>query len=617
MKRASSFLSFLLILAALGGCSHRESTIKKDVSEYSPEELQRINEQALALTSKHLEEMVIKAKATKETADYLATDLFLKGNMALMEGDFQTATVLFKHLVFLVPNDEFIQKKYAVALIRTGDLEGAEEVLSGLYKNSRDEKVGLILAGVYTGVDKEKEAQKVYREILVKNPRNEDACVFLGKSLALAKEYSLAEKELHKCAEKNPKNGMYDFFVGKIRLEQGKIPQGIVALRSALKRQPNHTQAMNTLGILLEEQEKSTEAIRLYKDYLTKNPSDSVILNRMVQALFLKERFAEVIPYAEKLSDLEPDNLNLKVKLGILYTDNKKYHEAVSVFKDLLISAPKSDKILYYLGAIYQEMQEYLSSIEYFNQIPSTSGLYTDSSIQMANMLSTLAQVEHLERKEDRIQKQFLEIVDTRIQELKEMKVEFSVLKSGYYEAIGNNSEALKAISVVKDEPNFSLQHKYYLANLYEKEKKYEESTAIIMGILEKEPHNAHAWNFLGYSILERGDDMDKAYEYIQKALKLSPEDGYIRDSLGWYYFKQGQVSKALTELEMAFKKVPDDIEILKHLAVIHMELKDFSKAKGYLKSALKHVRHEAHRQEIITQIEKMTDRIPASEKID
>lgn len=617
MKRASSFLSFLLILAAFGGCAHREIAKKKDISEYSPEELERIQEQALALTSKRLEELVIKAKATETTSQYLATDLFLKGNMALLEGDFQTASLLFKHLVFLVPNDEFLQKKFAVALIRTGDLQGAEEVLAKLYKNSREEKVGLILAGVYTGVDKEKEAQKVYREILVKNPRNEDACIFLGKSLALAKEYSKAEKELHKCARKNPKNGMYDFFVGKIRLEQGKIPQGMESLRLALKRQPNHSQAINTLGILLEEKDKSEEAIKLYKNYLSKNPTDSAVLNRMVQVLFLKERFAEVIPYAERLSDLEPDNLNLKVKLGILYTDNKKYPEAVSVFKDLLITAPNSDKILYYLGAIYQEMQEYQSSIEYFNQIPSSSGLYTDSSIQMANMLSTLAQIEHLEKKEDTLQKQFLHIVDTRIKDLKDMKVEFSVLKSGFYEAIGNNTEALKAMAVVKDEANFSLQHKYYLANLYEKEKKYEESTSIIMGILEKEPHNAHAWNFLGYSILERGEDMDKAYEYIQKALKLSPEDGYIRDSLGWYYFKQGKVAKALTELEMAFKKVPDDIEILKHLAIIHMELKDFSKAKGYLKSALKHVRHEAHRQEIITQIEQMSDRIPASEKID
>jgi len=62
--------------------------------------------------------------------------------------------------------------------------------------------------------------------------------------------------------------------------------------------------------------------------------------------LFFKERYAEVIPYAEKLIDLEPENLNLKVKLGVLYTDAKKYYEAISVFKDLLSLAPGSDKIL-------------------------------------------------------------------------------------------------------------------------------------------------------------------------------------------------------------------------------------------------------------------------------
>ncbi len=111
---------------------------------------------------------------------------------------------------------------------------------------------------------------------------------------------------------------------------------------------------------------------------------------------------------------------------------------------------------------------------------------------------------------------------------------------------------------------------------------------------------------------------MNKAFEYIQTALKINPEDGYIRDSLGWYYFKTGDVKKALQELELAFKKVPDDVEILKHLAVIHKELKNFKRAKNFYESALKHVRYHTERQEILTQMKDLeSDRIPASDKID
>ena len=111
---------------------------------------------------------------------------------------------------------------------------------------------------------------------------------------------------------------------------------------------------------------------------------------------------------------------------------------------------------------------------------------------------------------------------------------------------------------------------------------------------------------------------MDKAFEYIQTALKISPDDGYIRDSLGWYYFKKGEMKKALQELETAFKKVPDDIEILKHLAIIHKELKNYKRARGYFESALKQVRYLNDKKEILTQMQELESvRIPASDKID
>jgi tetratricopeptide (TPR) repeat protein len=138
------------------------------------------------------------------------------------------------------------------------------------------------------------------------------------------------------------------------------------------------------------------------------------------------------------------------------------------------------------------------------------------------------------------------------------------------------------------------------------------------MSILDKEPQNAHAWNFLGYSLLERGGELDKAYEYIKKAMDISPDDGYIRDSLGWYYFKKGEINRALIELELAFKKVPDDVEVIRHLAIVHKRLKNYKMAKTFFESALKLVRFENERKEILSQIQDIDgERIPASDKID
>lgn len=617
MKFPSIFIPGLIFGLILTGCAHHKPQ-GRELADYTPEQIEQLNREALLLASKRLEEMVIQARTNESTLNYLAGDLFLKGNMSLLEGDFATASVLFKHLATLVPEDAFVQKKYAITLIREGDLETAMGVLEKLYTKTKDDKVGLILAGVYTGLDKEVEARKTYQKLLASNPKNEDACIFLSKSMAVSKEVTKAVAQLNKCASADPKNGMYDYYIGKIHLDMGQVPKAVESFKKAYQRQETLGQAVSALGILLEERDQHDEATKIYKKYLQKQKNDTTILTRMVQALFLKERFSEVIPYAERLSDLEPENLNLKVKLGILYTDAKKYPEAISVFKDLLHAAPQSDKILYYLGAIHQEMSQYHESIEYFNQIPSSSGLYTDSSVQMANMLSTLAQADHLSKDKKGFEERFVTFVNKKIEEIQDMRVEFSVIKAGYYEGIGHYKDAMETMMVVQDEKSFSTQHKYYLANLYEKEKQFEASTALVMSIIDQEPKNAHAWNFLGYSLIVRGEQMDKAYEYIQKALKINPDDGYIRDSLGWYYYKKGDIPKALQELQAAQKRVPDDVEILKHLATVHRELKDFKKAKGFLESALKLVRYQREKKEILTHLEELEgDRIPASDKID
>ncbi len=587
-------------------------------SELSPEQMEKHNQEALVIASHRLEQMVSDAKNNPHSINYLSGDLFLKANMSLLEGDYATASVLFKYVADLAPDDGFVQKKYAISLIRIGNLEESQLVLEKLYQSEKEEKVGMILAGVYTGLDKEDKAKSLYKKLLASNPQNEDACIFLGKASAVGKDMTKAFQQLNQCAKNNPKSGIYDYYMGKMSIDQSKIDQAVTHFKRSHQKQPDLTQSVAALGFIYEDHEQFDAAITLYEKHLSLNPSDAPILTRMVQVLFAKEKYEEVIPYAEKLSDLEPENLNLKVKLGVLYTDAKKFPEAISVFKDLLVAAPQSDKILYYLGAIHQEMKEFQESIEYFNQIPSSSGLYTDSSVQMANMLSSLAQTEFYSNEGDKFQKQFFTLVNKKIEEHEDLKVEFSVLKSGFYEGTGQYKQAMETMVVVQNEKTFSTQHKYYLANLFQKENKFEESTNLILGIIEKEPKNAHAWNFLGYSMLVQGNEMERAFEYIQTALKISPNDGYIRDSLGWYYYKKGDVKKAKAELDFAIAKVPDDIEILKHLAIVHTELKEYKKAKNYLEAALKHVRFTGDRQEIMASLEKLeTDRIPASGKVD
>jgi tetratricopeptide (TPR) repeat protein len=183
-----------------------------------------------------------------------------------------------------------------------------------------------------------------------------------------------------------------------------------------------------------------------------------------------------------------------------------------------------------------------------------------------------------------------------------------------YFEGLKKYNLAIESIEKVRNTGDYTEGHDYYLASLYEKIQDYPKARGIVQEILKKNPDNAHALNFLGYSLLETGEDLDGAYKLISKAVELKPEDGYIRDSLGWYYYKTGQVEKALVEIEKAFELVNSDVVIAKHLAIIHKEMKNYDKAKKYFVEALKNCKFESERKEVLEALNGLKDvRLPAS----
>lgn len=80
---------------------------------------------------------------------------------------------------------------------------------------------------------------------------------------------------------------------------------------------------------------------------------------------------------------------------------------------------------------------------------------------------------------------------------------------------------------------------------------------------------------------------------YLTQALKLSPNNPSVLDSLGWLYFKKGEYNKSLETLKQAAEIMPD-AEIAAHLGEVMWHLKDFDGAKKVWTTALEtHPKHE------------------------
>ena len=115
----------------------------------------------------------------------------------------------------------------------------------------------------------------------------------------------------------------------------------------------------------------------------------------------------------------------------------------------------------------------------------------------------------------------------------------------------------------------------------------WEQAAARAESILAREPRNVEALNFVGFVAADHAQDLPRAIKRLQAAMALSPGTGGIVDSLGWAYFKSGDLTHADTFLEQAGRLEPGDPEILSHLGDLYARRQERQRAVATYRRAL------------------------------
>lgn len=128
----------------------------------------------------------------------------------------------------------------------------------------------------------------------------------------------------------------------------------------------------------------------------------------------------------------------------------------------------------------------------------------------------------------------------------------------------------------------------YQLATELDSMGRRDEGLAIALNLLEKDPQDPIALNFVGYVWADRGMNLDKAYAMIKEAYESKPDDPYILDSMAWVLYKMGRPKEALAYMEKALKTLSDDATVNEHMGDILKALGQTGKALDYyLKSSI------------------------------
>jgi tetratricopeptide (TPR) repeat protein len=87
---------------------------------------------------------------------------------------------------------------------------------------------------------------------------------------------------------------------------------------------------------------------------------------------------------------------------------------------------------------------------------------------------------------------------------------------------------------------------------------------------LDIAPDQPDVLNYLGYSLVERGERLDEALDMIETAVAARPQAGHIVDSLGWALYRLGRHDAAVNPMERAVELLPDDPIVNDHLGDVY-----------------------------------------------
>ena len=122
----------------------------------------------------------------------------------------------------------------------------------------------------------------------------------------------------------------------------------------------------------------------------------------------------------------------------------------------------------------------------------------------------------------------------------------------------------------------------------YERTDQWNKAEIDLINSLSVSPDDAYVINYLAYSWIEKGINIEKSLEMLKKANRLRPQDGYITDSLGWALFKLKKYEESKKYMQLAVRYMASDPVINDHFADVLWMNNNSLQARYYWNYVLK-----------------------------
>ena len=476
---------------------------------------------------------------------------YLAALVAGAERDTTAASTYFQEALRFDPRNAQLIERAFVAALSNGSMPDAFRLAERLLAREPTNSLAQLTLGVKALKNKQySSARSFFAKSTSTRERDITATLLTAWSYAGAGDGKRALDIIDKLPGDNF-SVFRDYHAGLIADVVNNAPEAAKRMKAAYNAEKTTLRLVDAYGRFMSHHGDQTEAQRAYQafdDLLPRHPVITAALADLKSGKSLDPLVrnaeggaAEVLYGLGSAGSRETDKLPAMIYLRLA-----------------LYLTPGNALAIISLADMYDSQKQHERAIDAYELVADTSPLRANADIQTALTLEILGRT-------DAALKQLTAIVEKHPSDAEALNALGNLQRSRkqYAEAATSYSRLIETIKTPGkgDWPNF-----YNRGIAYERSKQWPLAEADFKKALELSPDQPLILNYLGYSWIDQGINLDEGFRMLRRAVDQKPDDGYVIDSLGWAFYKLGRYDEAVTELERAIDKKSSDPVINDHL---------------------------------------------------
>ncbi len=530
-----------------------------------------------ASTEVKLEKSGLPPLEAKTAIDPDVMYLMLAAELAMQRQQFGLAYEAYMELAKRVKDQRFAEQAAKMAL-QIKDSRKTTDAISAWMnqepKNVTAKKVAALNA--LRGNDK-KIAAKELNALLTTEPDNfENALLELSNILQKEGKEKFVYDTLEVLATKTTSSKPIIYFVQSLlSIQMKNNVQAEKKIEQTLILKPDWEHPLLIQAQLALMANNFLGAKTLLNTAILKHPNNPAFKKLLAQMLIKTTEYEAAAELYQALITQTPSDGENYIALALINLQLNRDTNAETILKTLAEKAEWASQANFYLGKIEEKRNNTEAAVVMFDKVKD-GGFELDAGVSIINLLAKDRKYADIDLR-----------LDVLVKKFPAQKLRFVLMQASLY---NQQNQAEKAFSLLSETLLQMPDEKdllYTRALVAEHLGKLDLLESDLKRILTKDANNSEALNALGYTLLSDKKRIAEAEKYLQRAIKLQPNEPVIMDSFGWLQFKLGNYLQAVKYLQLAYEK-QNSGEIAAHLCEVLWMMNKKEDAQKLLDEALK-----------------------------